>query len=82
MQSKLRSGALGGLTGHCMRKGRGQSLECHKEKRECQGGVKSQMVKVSLQKARPASWTLGVYLALEESLSKVKGKDHGEGLGD
>jgi hypothetical protein len=62
MQSKLRSGALGGLTGHSMRKGRGQSLECHKEKRKCQGGVKSQMVEASLQEARPGGhdWLPGL----------------------
>lgn len=36
-----------------MRRGRRQSLECHKDRRECQGGVKTQMVEASLQEVRP-----------------------------
>ena len=68
MQSKHRSGALGGLTGHCMRKGKEQSLECHKDRRESQSGIKSQWLKLHCSKRGLVNMT--GYLALEVSLSK------------
>ena len=63
-----------------MRKGRGQSLKCHKDRRECQDGVKSQWLKLHCRKQGLVDMT--GYLALEESLSKGKGKENREGLGD
>lgn len=53
MHSKLRSGILGGLTGHCMRTGWGQSLACHKDRRQYQSGVTPHLVEASLQEVRP-----------------------------
>lgn len=46
-QSKLRPGVLREHTGHSMRRGWGQSQECHKDSRECQGGLRTCLVGAS-----------------------------------